>query len=95
MAHHRSLLGNPRVGSNPIRMLVLCGHSHDQVRAAHDESHDETRKARQEMNAWFMHWVVNDFYTPVWPNIAASAVVGTILWFKLHAIHKHLRGKSK
>jgi hypothetical protein len=37
---------------------------------------------------WLYHWVYLDFYIPVWPNIAASAVLGPVVWMKLHAIHK-------
>jgi hypothetical protein len=37
---------------------------------------------------WIYHWVWLDFYVPVWPNIAASAVLGTAVFMKLHAMHK-------
>lgn len=47
------------------------------------------------MNEWFIHWIIHDFYNPVWPNVAASALVGSILWVKLHAIHKHLKRNGK
>lgn len=46
------------------------------------------------MREWLAHWIVQDFYDPVWPNIAASAVCTIIVWLKLHSIHKHLKGKS-
>lgn len=47
------------------------------------------------MKDWFLHWIIRDAYDPVWPNIVASAIVGSVLWIKLHAIHRHLKGKSK
>lgn len=36
----------------------------------------------------WQHLLVDDFWTPVWPNLAASAVLGGPVWLKLHAIHK-------
>lgn len=37
---------------------------------------------------WLYHWLWLDFGLPVWPNLAASAVLGPAVWLKLHAIHK-------
>jgi len=37
---------------------------------------------------WLYHWAWQDFYVPVWPNIAASAVLGPLIWLKLRAIQK-------
>jgi len=58
---------------------------------------------------WARHWLWNDFYVPVWPNIAASAILG--IWAlrrfirieklhrqhheKLDAIHKALQDKEE
>lgn len=45
------------------------------------------------MSGWLFHYVVQDFYYPVWPNIAASAVLAVwalrkfVRLEKLH--HKH------
>lgn len=33
--------------------------------------------------AW--HYLIVDFYDPVWPNLAASVVVGVAVWFRLRA----------
>ena len=40
------------------------------------------------MTHWLYHWIVQDFYVPVWPNLVAEAVVTAFLWSKLHAMHK-------
>jgi hypothetical protein len=37
------------------------------------------------------HYLIQDFYDPVWPNLAASAVCTAILWLKMHAVHKQVR----
>lgn len=47
------------------------------------------------MKEWFIHWIIQDLYTPVWPNVVASGLVGTMLWLKLHAIHKHVKRKGQ
>jgi hypothetical protein len=43
------------------------------------------------MNAWFHHWIVVDFYDPVWPNIAASIVcaVWAVRRVKIHLNRHH------
>ncbi len=40
------------------------------------------------MSQWLYHWLVQDFYNPVWPNLVAEAVVTGFIWSKLHAMHK-------
>ena len=36
------------------------------------------------------HWVWNDLWTPVWPNLAASAVttIPLLLWHHVHTTRK-------
>jgi hypothetical protein len=34
------------------------------------------------------HLLVDDLWTPVWPNLAASGFLGPMVWLKLRAIHK-------
>lgn len=37
---------------------------------------------------WFTHYIVNDFYSPVWPNLAASAITATVA---VKRIRTHLK----
>jgi hypothetical protein len=37
---------------------------------------------------WVNHWVYQDFYSPVWPNIVASILVAAWVTFKLRAHRK-------
>ena len=43
------------------------------------------------MSAWFHHWIVVDFYDPVWPNIAASILcaVWAVRRVKIHLKRHH------
>lgn len=34
------------------------------------------------------HLLVDDLWTPVWPNLAASGFVTPLVWLKLRAMHK-------
>lgn len=40
------------------------------------------------MNHLLYHWLVQDLYVPVWPNLVAETVVTAFIWSKLHAMHK-------
>ena len=40
------------------------------------------------MGGWTYHWLYLDFWCPLWPNIAASAVVYAFVVVKLHAMQK-------
>ena len=43
------------------------------------------------MSGWFHHWVIVDFYDPVWPNIAASILcaVWAVRRIKIHLKRHH------
>jgi hypothetical protein len=43
------------------------------------------------VNAWFHHWIIVDFYDPVWPNIAASILcaVWAVRRIKIHLRRHH------
>ncbi len=38
------------------------------------------------MGHWIYHWLYQDFWVPVWPNLAASLLVWAFMWWKLHAM---------
>ena len=40
------------------------------------------------MAGWLYHWLYLDFWCPLWPNIAASAVVYAFVTVKLQAMQK-------
>jgi hypothetical protein len=41
---------------------------------------------------WLHHWVWDDFGVPVWPNVAAAAVMST--WI-IRRVKKHLESHHK
>ena len=45
----------------------------------------------RRVSGWFHHWVIVDFYDPVWPNIAASILcaVWAVRRIKIHLKRHH------
>jgi hypothetical protein len=43
------------------------------------------------VSAWFHHWIIADFYDPIWPNIAASILcaVWAVRRVKIHLKRHH------
>ncbi len=43
------------------------------------------------MRAWFHHWIIVDFYDPIWPNIAAPILcaVWAVRRVKIHLKRHH------
>lgn len=43
------------------------------------------------MSGWFHHWIIIDFYDPIWPNIAASILcaVWAVRRIKIHLRRHH------
>jgi hypothetical protein len=42
---------------------------------------------------WFYHWVYQDAWVPIWPNLAASLIVYVFVYLKLKAmtdLHKEM-----
>ncbi len=40
------------------------------------------------MGDWLYHWVWADFWTPVWPNLAASFVLYIAVYLKMRSLAK-------
>jgi hypothetical protein len=49
------------------------------------------RDGRKRVSAWFHHWIIADFYDPIWPNIAASILcaVWAVRRVKIHLKRHH------
>jgi hypothetical protein len=43
------------------------------------------------VSTWFHHWIIADFYDPIWPNIAASILcaVWAVRRVKIHLKRHH------
>lgn len=40
------------------------------------------------MGQWAYHWLYQDLWIPLWPNLAASLVVYVFMWVKLRSMQK-------